>query len=202
MDTYLFDEDFTEYLNLEDIYSSAEELADVLDSSGTLYDATFTTYVAFCLYDNFLTDKISYLDVPTFEYRLSSRMRQVAPLLSKKYEYFLDLVDTSTTKDAFVKTGGMTSQRETDVSVTGSSFQKTANTPTKITPTDTTDFTSAYTNFQGKVNSNNASTEDSATTINRHGGTEELFRLIDKLPRSLYDEVCMLFASHFITIYN
>ena len=202
MDEYLFDENFTDYLILDDIYASSTEIEDVLDSTGTLYDVTFTGYVALCLYDNFLFDKIAYSDTATFEYRLASRMRQVAPLLFKKYQYYNSLVDSSTTSDEFVKTGGMLSQRETDVVVTGASFQKTANTPTKITPTDTTDFTSAYTNYQGKVNTDHTSNEDSSTSINRHGGTEELFKLLDKLPRSLYDEVCMLFASHFLTIYN
>ena len=62
--------------------------------------------------------------------------------------------------------------------------------------------TSAYTNFQGKVNTQNTSGEDSSTTINRFGGTEELFTLLNKLPQSLYTEVCMLFAQHFLTIYN
>ena len=202
MDKPLFDEDFTEYETLGTLYTTLDDFKEVLDSDGTLYNAEFLTFVASSLYSNYLFDKIAYLDKYNFEYRIYHRMIEVAPLLYKKFQYYELLVDQSTSKEDFVSTGGMTSVRETDIVVSGDSFQKTANTPTKITPTDTTDFTSAYTNFQGKVNTQNTSGEDSSTTINRFGGTEELFTLLNKLPQSLYTEVCMLFAQHFLTIYN
>lgn len=199
MDTPLFDEDFTEYETLGSLYATLDDFKEVLDNG--LYNAEFFIFVASSLYSNYLFDKIAYLDKYHFEYRINHRMVEVAPLLYKKFQYYELLVDASTTKDEFVSTGGMASVRETDIVVAGDSFQKTANTPTKITPTDTTDFTSAYTNFQGKVNTQNTSGEDSSTTINRFGGTEELFTLLNKLPQSLYTEVCMLFAQHFLTIY-
>lgn len=196
----IFDEDFTDYSELGNIYDSAEELAGVLDPLEQ-YDSDFVAYVAFCLYDEYIIDKIAYADVARFEYRIASRLTQVYPLLYKKYQYFKNLTDEDVTADEFAKTGGMKSDRLTEVAVDGTSFQKTANTPTKITPTDTTDFTSQYTNFQGKIKTDSSSSEDSATNVSRHGGTEELFKLLDKLPKSLYDEVCMLFANHFISIY-
>lgn len=207
MDKTIFDVNFSDYQTIKDLYGSFEDFVALFLTTdkdynyGVEYEDEVVKYLALCIYDFFLSDQIAYLDIEPFEKRMNNTLREVYPMLAKKYEFHKNLVASGTTEADFISTGGMSSVRTGDVKVNSDNFQKSANTPTKITPTDTTDFTASYTNFQGKSTGENVSEESASSNIKRYGSTEELFKLFGKLPRSLYNEVCELFTQHFVFIY-
>lgn len=197
----VFDYDYLKNKQLKEVYADADALATDFKAVDDNASDGFIDYVSYVLFDYYSTDLIAYDEEDRFKHRLKSTLYQVRPLIEKKLSYFTSLVDENTTKEEFVSTGGMASTRKAELEVDGESFQRTANTPTKITPSATEDFVDTYTNYQGKVDTHNTSTEDGEAEIKRYGSTKDLFKLLETLPLSLYDEVCALFSQHFIYLY-
>ena len=221
---------FTDYSELRQLfptYSLFEEaVLGYIESIEVIglnaLDEEAVTYSLVSIYNYFTTDKIAYDTKEKFIKRLSTSLLEILPMFSKKYNYYKSLVSANTTEDEFNKTSSLKSTSSENGKSGSNVVQKSAMTPTGISDTGTniqsvqlttegekltldaptTNYVDKATNYEGKTSGVHKNETDRNSSMQRSGSTEELFKLFNKLPKSLALEIEQVASKHFIFLYD
>ena len=152
-----------------------------------------------------------------FDYEIAVKL----PYWYRKYNYIKDLL---TSEDlSLLQTSKMTSSSSDTTKSAGGTLQKTATTPTGVSSETTPDeinidiktgsddgdndietngFADKYSNAQQKFANASRVEGERSGEILREGSIEELLKVLEKLPSSFANEVCLAVQNHFIFDYD
>jgi hypothetical protein len=223
---------YTDFSILKDL-TSKSELVDLYDSflgeNSDLYllpmgtiTTKFVSYVMTLIYLEFEDDRIAYTSFDDFKKRLFFDLTCSMPFILRKYNEYLNLLNTSTTPSLNVSSS-MHSQSNEDGHNASGFLQKTASTPTGVSTGTTEDvitidtskqsgsakasietdgFVDKYTNFQGKSASSSSINNEKITDIERKGSTKDLLDNIKRLEFELHNEILGIASKHFLVLYE